>query len=168
MSRENTNLLLNQAPDDPDVTFSGLVELCESLLLLWNNIRRNVNEFRNSTYGSLCPDEKLYFDTLSRYVTSVRDSVVLLAARQRLINEEGNASSSKNLDEKEKQYQDAVRRHKSIAQEFHALGAFFVEPEDENDSPLQPMCEIHQTRLRHAKVRLLLKPRVIRPFLDLT
>lgn len=43
--RENANLLSGKKPDDPDVTLPELLDLCQSLSHLWEDIWRKVDDF---------------------------------------------------------------------------------------------------------------------------
>ncbi|MBN1515272.1 hypothetical protein JXA32_01760 [Candidatus Sumerlaeota bacterium] len=106
------------------VPMSKLLSDSEALLPLWDTIQQEVDVFRQSSYSFLSKDEQHYYDILSRYVKSVRKTVIALIERQQLMNEgskgrSGNPMTWNAFQEKEDNYQQSVQEYMAIGQELN-------------------------------------------------
>lgn len=114
------------------VPMSRLLQDAEALLPFWTATRASIQETRQRSYGRLSPDERRYFDLLSRYVDALSDTVKALVDRQRLLNE-GSKGGTQNpmtwqvFQEKERGYQAAVQRYMAIGGELNDAAPLIFE-----------------------------------------
>jgi hypothetical protein len=107
------------------VPMSVLLEKAERLVPVWDAIRIEARDFRQSTYTSLAHEERRYFDILSQYIDALCDTVRALVARQQLLNQ-GAMGGSRNsmtwnaLQEKQRTYEESIHRYMAIGQELNA------------------------------------------------
>ena len=107
------------------VPMSKLLEDSERLVPLWDAIYKKMEDFQQLSHSSLSNNERYYFEILSRYVDAVRETIVALVDRQRLLNEgsEGGANNPMIWDvlqQKERAYKMAVQKYRAIGQELNA------------------------------------------------
>lgn len=107
------------------VPMSKLLEESEQLIPIWAAIQERLDAFRRVSHSSLTPDERAYFDLLSRYAAAVAQTVHALVDRQRLLNE-GSRGGRKNpmtwqlYQERERRYESAIAEYKVIGGELNA------------------------------------------------
>ena len=107
------------------VPMSKLLEESEQLIPIWAAIQERLEAFRRVSYSSLTPEERAYFDLLSRYAAALTQTVHALVDRQRLLNE-GSRGGRKNpmtwelFQEKERRYESAIAEYKVIGGKLNA------------------------------------------------
>ncbi len=96
-----------------------LLDDSERLVPPWAAIYEDLEAFRRMSYLSLVPDQRSYFDLLSRYAMAIKETVHALVERQRLLND-GGRLTLESFQEKEQLYRSAVAQYVLIGQELNA------------------------------------------------
>jgi len=109
------------------IPMSQLLQDTETLIPLWNGINEKIASFSHVANFSMDEDERCYFEILSRYAQAVKETVVALVERQRLLNERSkgghdNPVSWKVYQDAEKIYQSAIKKYMAIGQELNNAG----------------------------------------------
>lgn len=109
------------------VPMSSLLQQAEALVPVWDGLQHRLVEFHRPSYSLLSPDERRYFDLLSRYVDAVRDTVSALVDRQRLLSQgsmggSGNPMTWEALQQKQRVYEESIRRYTGIGEQLTAAG----------------------------------------------
>ncbi len=109
------------------VPMSSLLQQAEALLPIWDGLQHRLVAFHRSSYTLLSPDERRYFDLLSRYADALRDTVRALVDRQRLLSQgsmggSGNPMTREALQQKQRVYEESIRRYMDIGQQLTAAG----------------------------------------------
>lgn len=100
-------------------SMSQLLDDSERLVPLWAAIHEDLEAFRRTSYLSLVPDQRSYFDLLSRYAMAIKETVLALVERQQLLND-GGRLTWELFQEKERLYTSAVAQYVLIGQELNA------------------------------------------------
>ncbi|MCA1576630.1 MAG: hypothetical protein LC794_04605 [Acidobacteria bacterium] len=106
------------------VLMSKLLEDCEALVPLWDDISEELEDFKSSDYLLLSEDERGFFDILSRYVEALQKTVTALVDRQRLMNEGAKGGRNNPMTwtahrEKEDLYQQAVNEYIAVGEKLN-------------------------------------------------
>lgn len=109
------------------VPMSQLLQDTETLIPLWNDITDKIISFGRNANSSMDEDERYYFEILSRYAQAVKETVVALIERQKLLNERSkgghdNPVSWEVYQDAEKTYQSAIQKYMAIGQELNNAG----------------------------------------------
>lgn len=124
---------------------SKLLEDSEALVPLWDHISKRVEVFESTEYRFLSPDERDFFDILSRYVSALRQTVTALVDRQRLMNAGAkggreNPMTWKAYQEKEALYQQAIKDYMAIGEELNSVRSVVFDEETEQMVSLDAQC----------------------------
>lgn len=101
-----------------------LLDASERLVPLWDDILERMEAFRKERHSLLTPDERYYFDLLSRHADAVARTVDALVDRQRLLSEgsktmKGNPLTWPAYQEKERAYKKAVEDYKELGADLN-------------------------------------------------
>jgi hypothetical protein len=106
-------------------SMSQLLDDSERLIPLWAATQEQLEGFWHTSYLSLTPDERSYFDLLSRYARAIEETVYALVERQRLLDEgsrlgRNNTLTWELIQDKERLYRSAVAQYVLIGRELNA------------------------------------------------
>ncbi len=102
------------------VPTSQLFQDAETLISLWNGITERIASFGRDINSSMDEDERYYFEILNRYAQAVKETVIALVERQKLLNERSKGGHDNHVSWKV--YQDAERTYESAIQKYMAIG----------------------------------------------
>jgi hypothetical protein len=127
------------------VPMSKLLKDSEALVPLWDGLTARIEDFKSSEYHSLSPDERDFFDVLSRYVDALRNTVAALVDRQHLMNEGAKGGreipmSWSAYQEKEALYQQAIKEYMAIGEELNAARPVVFDEEPVSIVSLDAQC----------------------------
>lgn len=108
------------------VPMSQLLQEAEKLIPAWNDIAEKVESFSRNVESSIKEDEKLYLELLVQYAEALRETVLALVERQRVLNERSKGGRDNPItwdvyQQLERKYQASIQQYQAIGQELNSV-----------------------------------------------